>query len=103
MKVVVNHCWGGFSLSPEGVEALLNAKKELTDEEVKDTRECSGRNLRRNDPILVKLVEEKGSKFMSGELAQLEVVEIPDSLEDFWIEDNDGAERVVEPHRSWGL
>lgn len=54
----------------------------------------------RSDPDLVRLVEEKGSKFCSGHYAKLEVVHIPDDV-DFEITDYDGMESIEEAHRSW--
>lgn len=57
-------------------------------------------NLERNDPILVRVVEELGSDKASGTCSKLEVVEIPDGVQ--WvIEEYDGMERVAEAHRSW--
>lgn len=55
--------------------------------------------IERNDPILVKVVEELGAK-ANGAHAQLKIVEIPDGVE-YSIEDYDGSEHIAEIHRTW--
>ena len=58
------------------------------------------RDIERNDPILVKVVEDMGSEKASGAYAELRVVEIPDDVQ--WeIDEYDGWESVDEVHRSW--
>lgn len=54
---------------------------------------------KRDDPILIKVVEELG-KEANGRCAELKIVEIPDGVE--WeIDEYDGVESVEEKHRSW--
>jgi hypothetical protein len=56
-------------------------------------------NLERDDPILIKVVEEMGEE-ANGDYSNLEIVEIPDDV--VWeIDDYDGYETVHETHRSW--
>lgn len=57
------------------------------------------RDISRNDPALVQLVEEN-TKLYSGRHATLKVVEIPDDVE-YEIEEYDGNEHVAEKHRTW--
>lgn len=57
------------------------------------------RDVDRNDPILVQLVEEN-SELYSGRCAELAVVEIPDGV-NYEIEEYDGREHVAETHRTW--
>ena len=59
----------------------------------------SFRDIERNDPILVQVVEELGEK-ADGNHAKLKVVEIPDGLE-WQIDEYDGTEWVAEKHRTW--
>lgn len=57
------------------------------------------RDIRRDDPLLVRVVEEMGEK-ANGRCAELTVVEIPDGV-DWEVSEYDGMERVEEKHRSW--
>ena len=129
MKVVVNKCYGGFGLSVkacqrylelEGVEChfydddykkiTVNeasshchiSKKDLgqkaNKKELNDNY-FSGYNVERNDPNLIKVVEEMGQK-ASGGYGKLEIIEIPDGIE-YEIDDYDGMETIHEQHRSW--
>jgi len=88
MKVVINKCYGGFSLSPKAC-AMMGLDSGH-----------AGRNVRRDDPHLVQIVESLG-ELANGKYAELKVVEIPDDVE--WkIGDYDGMEHVAEKHRAWG-
>lgn len=91
MKVVINRCFGGFSLSKKAYEFL--------------GLEWNGHGYKyrdydlRTDPRLVECVETLGEE-ADGSLARLKVVEIPDDVE--WeICDYDGVETIHEVHRSW--
>jgi len=57
------------------------------------------RGLDRDDPILVRVVEELGEK-ANGRFAELKVIEIPDDVE-WTIDEYDGMEWVAEVHRTW--
>ena len=89
MKVVINKCVGGYSLSEEAYKFL--------------GLEWSGYGIAymedRSDPYLVECVESLGDE-ASGDYAALKVVEIPDDVE--WeIAEYHGIEEVVEKHRKW--
>jgi len=57
------------------------------------------RDIARDDPALVQMVEEMG-KDANGRHAHLKVVEIPDDVK--WeIEQYDGDEHIAEVHRTW--
>jgi len=90
MKIVINTRYGGFGLSKEAL-ALFNERTGTVityDIEIK-----------RNDPILVEIVEQLGES-ANGRFAELKVVEIPDDV--VWgIEEYDGAEWIAEKHRTW--
>lgn len=81
MKIVVNRCYGGFGLSVEAVKML----NELGKDEYID----------RTDTDLIVLIEKKGSKFVSGCCADLEVVEIPNEATDWEINEYDGSEEII--------
>lgn len=85
-KIVINACYGGFSLSTEAErEYLRRAGLEWTEEEneyailsgphihiVGGEKYWSARDLDRADPILVAIVEEWGER-ANGRCAELEV------------------------------
>lgn len=120
-KVVINRCYGGFGLSEEAFDRLLNAKgvayeKGKSKYGIKDSPDYyhaghvgddefyisayeyhSWEN--RADQDLVRIVEELGEESW-GRFAKLKVVNIPDDVE--WnIEEYDGIEWVAEKHRTW--
>ena len=79
MKFVLNKCFGGFDLSEEAQEILGQADYEI----------------RRDDPNLLALIEEKGIQFVQGKYAKLKVVEVPESATDFTLDEYDGWERII--------
>ena len=54
----------------------------------------------RTDNDLINLLEEKGSKYVSGPCSSLKIVEIPDDVE-WGVEEYDGSEWISEKHRTW--
>lgn len=148
MKVVINRCYGGFSLSPEaelklyerGMTEIATPVDEYWPADAKDVNGPFGRNgnyglhtklkewreylanpgrgsfmldtftpdekfvlsareVARDNPLLVAVVEEMGEA-ASGSCAELNVVEIPDGV-DYVIEEYDGMEWIAEKHRTW--
>lgn len=59
----------------------------------------SSRDIKRDDSLLIEVVQELGSD-ANGSYAQLEIVEIPDDVE-WQIDEYDGSEWVSEKHRTW--
>ena len=90
MKIVINTCYGGFGLSKEALD-LYNKRAGTV-----ITRE---RDIGRNNPILVEIVEQLGEA-ADGGFAELKVVDIPDDVQ-WTIEEYDGAEWIAEKHRTW--
>lgn len=111
MKVVINKCYGGFSLSRRAVLLAreLSGNPEwggptikgdvYSDGTVCDENYGSLRGVERNDPTLVAVVEKLGSA-AGGRYASLKVVEIPDGVS-FRVEEYDGQEWIAEDHRTW--
>lgn len=101
MKIVINRCYGGFSLSDECSKALggklIEASGTFHFYEFPDKKRESDF---RTSPDLINLMETKGSEWCSGRCAELRVVEIPDNV-DYTIEDYDGMEQISERHRTW--
>lgn len=110
MKVVISTCYGGFGLSRKAILRLREldcqaAKDEVLDGELyKNGKLCEYfhghmRNIDREDPHLVQVVEEMGRE-ADGYYASLKIVEIPDDIK--WsIEEYDGMEWVSENHQTW--
>lgn len=113
-KIVVNKCFGGFGLSHEAIMryselANLDLKYNKGKSNWQDCYYKNGvedrenyfydRDLHRDDPILVQVVEELGRK-AGDDYANLEVIEIPDDV-DWYIHDYDGMETIREKHRIW--
>ena len=73
-KIVINKCYGGFSLSSEAERLLAKKANPL------DKRFHFLYDIPRDHPLLVELVEELGSKCW-GDHAELKVVEIPEDVE----------------------
>ena len=121
MKIVINRCWGGFDLSDEAIEAVLDrkgiawektpskyalgnseywAKGFCCDPEHQlDIYEWWLLTEKRSDPDLVAVVEQLGED-ANTDSSELKVVEIPDGV-DWEIQDYDGMEHIAEKHRIW--
>ena len=80
MKIVINECFGGFSVS-DFVAKVLG---------IESCYEVS-----RTDERLITLIEELGSEKCSGSCACLSVVEIPENTTDWEISEYDGAETLI--------
>ena len=92
MKIVINKCYGGFGLSKEA-EELYVQKKNISGPLRGD--------ILRNDSVLVEVVETLGDK-ASREYSELKVVEIPDDVADWRIEEYDGWEHIAEGRKWYG-
>ena len=90
MKIVINTCYGGFGLSKEAL-ALYNERAGTAIKYEDD--------IKRNDLILIEIVEQLGEA-ANGGFAKLKVVKIPDDVQ-WQIEEYDGNEWVAEKHRTW--
>lgn len=90
MKVVINSCYGGYSLSKKAYDYLGIPWDEYGFAFGND----------RSNPALVKCVDELG-KDANGDCACLQIIEIPDDVLEWEIEGYDGVEWVAEKHRTW--
>lgn len=114
MKVVINRCYGGFSLSEKAILRYAEIKG-IKLEKVEDgywscfvnvdlddddpDKHFYDRGLKRNDPALIQVVEELGED-ADGSCASLRITEIPDST-NWQIDEYDGMECVEEVHQRW--
>lgn len=113
MKIVINTDFGGFGLSEAAVMryaelagvVIVGQKHESFDlmhyyvNAVHDDNYWIERELERDNPQLVQVVEELGEA-ASDRYASLKVVEIPDGVS-WHIAEYDGHEWVAEDHRTW--
>lgn len=86
MKIVLNECYGGFSLSDFGAKILGThyPEREMFFEQGNAVHEQ-----------LAALVEAFGAQPLNGEFASLAVYEIPDDVTDWEIEEYDGYETLL--------
>lgn len=101
MKVVINTCFGGFSVTKDVYDELgLKWDKYGYLENEDFNIDSHDYNAYRSDQRLIAAIEKIGAKEASGSMASLRIVEIPDGVE--WKIDNyDGNEHVAEKHRTW--
>ena len=90
MKVVYNACYGGFSLSKEGLN-LYNQKRVKLDL----TTLNYSRGIDRHDSLLVEVVEELGEA-ANGTRAKLKIDEISEEYKNcYTISEYDGTEMII--------
>ena len=82
MKIVINKCFGGFGLSEKARE-ILGIDNSFDEYQID-----------RNDPKLIEVVETLGDE-ANGNYARLRVVNIPDDVTDWELDEYDGAEKVL--------
>jgi len=81
MKMLINKCYGGYSINEDLAE-------ELGYESDYDERS-------RYDETLIHMVEEGREEEVNGSCAELEVVEIPDGATDWEMDEYDGMEAII--------
>lgn len=110
ISLVINKCYGGFSLSENAIRDLRQVKSKyalaahLPGEPYEDGTvsriSCGCRDIPRDDKQLLALIREKGAEYVSGDFAMLAIVDIPADVK-WYIHEYDGREAVYEEHRSW--
>jgi len=111
-KIVINKCYGGFSLSHEAFLELRKRKCKFALEEPDWGEPYDDGSIRddsswdffcfdipRDESLLVDVVKELGNK-ANGDCAKLAIVEIPEDV-DWEIGEYDGLETVREKSRVW--
>jgi len=113
MKIVINRDFGGYGLSDQAIREYgkrkgLNLVEDGPDDhgftyfyvnEIDENNYFSDREIERDDPVLVEIVERLGSE-ANGRYSDLKIVEIPDDV-DWDIMEYDGMEHIAEKHRTW--
>ena len=113
-RIVINRCYGGFSLSRSakiryldlaGIEYEEYPQQDRHSQQLfgnrilVNGRDWSDYEVARDDPALVAVVRELGAE-ASGNHSKLKIVEIPPGIE-WTIEEYDGNEWIAEKHRTW--
>ena len=118
MKVAINRCFGGFGISDEAFEKLLE-RKSIAFDKVKSESSFLGASYyeaghsgnndyyiseydyceNRSDPDLIAVIEEMGSQ-ANTKYSDIAIVEVPDDAK-WHIHEYDGLEHVAEDHRTW--
>jgi hypothetical protein len=118
MKVAINRCFGGFGISNEAFEILLDLKG-IAFETVREKSGFLGDSYYRAghvgddkyylsqhtfcedraDTDLIAVIESLGEASW-GFAAEIAIVEVPDDVK-WHIHEYDGLEHVAEDHRTW--
>ena len=100
MKIVINRCFGGFSLS-KAVFDELGFKWTGYGYLSNDDFGIEGNSEEyRKHPKLIAAIEKIGEEESSGDLADIHIVNIPEGVK--WeIDEYDGRETIHEAHRRW--
>lgn len=85
--------------TPDNWYGMTPAERQAYNQKYSEQVFCP-REVARDDPYLVQVIEEMGAEEASGRYAELKVVEIPADV-DWTIEEYDGAEWIAERHRTW--
>lgn len=121
MKIAINNCIGGFTLSAQAIRRLMelnspyirSMEAERRDPEIfpdyvyENSRayyysDSTYEHDTRTNSLLLQVLEELGEAAFGGEgHDKIKVVEIPDHIEWEINEADDGYEWVAEKHRTW--
>lgn len=107
MKIVINNCHGGFSISKKAAELMAELGCERAKKEIEKAGDFHGYGYvegmedgyDRTNKYLIEAVEKLG-KEANGFCSSLKVIEVPDDLK-YIIMDYDGIEAVHENHKVW--
>lgn len=100
MKIAINRCYGGFSVSRAAQKRLVELGCPHMEGTVDEYGYQHRENIKhRSCPMLVQVITELGDK-ANGNLAVLKIVEVPDGIE-CHLDEYDGVEHVAENHEVW--
>jgi hypothetical protein len=117
-RVAINRCFGGFGISDEAFEKLLE-RKGIAFDKVDNESKLMGASYYnaghsgdddhyissydyyndRSDADLIAVIEEMGQSSW-GWAAEIAIVDVPDDVQ-WYIDEYDGLEHVAEKHRTW--
>jgi hypothetical protein len=112
-KILINSDFGGFGLSDKAIELYLKNKGLKFTVEKKNPLFSKrslifyingvyfiDHELQRDDPALIKAVEEIGMEESADTFSALKIVKVPCDV-DWELKDYDGREWIAEKHRTW--
>lgn len=112
-KIAINTAIGGFGISKQAFEMLIDMEnpgaveeahllEEFKKNELMHNLNCGFPcwNISRDDPQLIEVIEHLGEK-ANSDGCKLKIVEIPDDVEWYIFEDECGEESIHEKHRIW--
>lgn len=112
-KIVINDQAGGFGLSPQAIRLarVLSGNPQWENAIIEGECYPDGKiskythirriESKRDDPVLIKVIEILGIEKASGEGCTLKIVEVPAGVEWQLSETDNGYEYIREKHRSW--
>jgi hypothetical protein len=101
MKIAINVCFGGFSVSEEVYKELGIKWDGYGFLGNKDFGICSDDYLAfRSNTKFIEAIEKVGINQSSGCSSKIKIIDIPGGI-DYYIDDFDGNETIHEIHNSW--
>ena len=98
IKVAINRCYGGFSLSQDAITLYRELTKNKSPSRPQEWNPSY--DVARDDPDLIATIETLGPQAASGQFSQLRVITIPVDVP--WVvQEYDGIEWIAEKHRTW--
>lgn len=88
MKILVNLCYGGFTLTnyaTKKIAAIIGCEE----------RKVRHGDFDRSDARAIEFLEHYGLDRAQEEYCRLGIIEIPDGATDFVLDENDGYERII--------
>lgn len=85
INILINRCFGGYSLSEEAAEATSH---------IADRYKLESFSYRTN-PEILRIFDEMGSEAFSGHCSEIEKVSLPEETTDWMITEYDGCEEVI--------
>lgn len=102
MKVAINKCFGGFGISKQCYDLMVEMGYVLKEPfpNMPEDQAPFWAAKDRSNPIMIKAIETLGKKAWTR-YSEIKIVEIPDGAE-YEIDDYDGMETLRQPSQVWG-
>lgn len=101
MKIAINKCYGGFSISKKCLDRMIELGYVEEKPSIKDdTDRLYYASQDRTNPLMIQAIEELGEA-ANGQYAKIKIVEIPDKVQ-YEISEYDGIESIEAPRQFYG-